>query len=146
MARKQQWRSKWRLSEGVLQLLLVRSRVSEICLQESEQVTSSLKAPKGKRFIRQYEHLKSYGLVKTKTAPNFLTAHSDSDQQVVWTSKLRWMFILQLIARFLIEATFFFFFYLIQAQQHNNKLEVSFKFSAVYLNYSWHNLHVGLKS
>ena len=76
------------------------------------------------KFERNYEKIKSYGLVKTKTRQNFLSSQPEAEYVFVWTEKLRKLFVLQLSVRMIIEITFLVLYFMIQAEQHNEKLTV----------------------
>ena len=77
------------------------------------------------RYVRFYENVKYFGTIKSKVRQNLLSSQPDAEFVFVWTDKLRKLFILQLFTRLLIELTFLFFYYLIQAEQHNHRIEVN---------------------
>lgn len=79
---------------------------------------SDMKSAEAKKFARTYELTKEYGLVKAKPKQGFINEKGDSFMNVVWTDKLRRLYILQLCVRIAIEAVFFYFYYIIQTQQH----------------------------
>ena len=87
------------------------------------------------KFERNYEKIKSYGLVKTKTRQNFLSSQPEAEYVFVWTEKLRKLFVLQLSVRMIIEITFLVLYFMIQAEQHNEKLTVRKKQVALHLVY-----------
>ena len=71
----------------------------------------------------------------------------DSWINIIWTDKLRRLYVLQLCIRISIEIVFFYFYYLIQTQQHPATTEVrkSIKLSSHYLSLKflsiWHVPH-----